>query len=165
MTAERWRAIPGYEGAYEVSDQGRVRSVPRRDGRGWRIKGRVLAERPLPNGYLRVSLWKQGKGSDPYIHRLVLLAFVGPAPQGTEACHGDGVRTNNRLENLRWDTPSGNAADKKRHGTDRRPRRSHCKRGHAQPEDGNRAGCRICGNARTRDYMRKKRLRDKEAAQ
>jgi hypothetical protein len=51
------------------------------------------------------------------IHRLVLEAFVGPCPNGFEACHNDGDRQNNRLENLRWDTRSGNHSDKEQHGT------------------------------------------------
>lgn len=51
------------------------------------------------------------------VHRLVLLAFVGPCPDGLQACHNDGDRENNRPDNLRWDTPSSNYADRDRHGT------------------------------------------------
>lgn len=51
------------------------------------------------------------------VHRLVLEAFVGPCPDGMEACHNDGNPRNNRLDNLRWDTPSSNMQDKKKHGT------------------------------------------------
>jgi hypothetical protein len=52
------------------------------------------------------------------VHRLVLEAFIGLRPEGLECCHADGVRTNNRLENLRWDTHASNIADMRRHGTD-----------------------------------------------
>jgi len=50
-------------------------------------------------------------------HKLVLEAFVGKAPQGMECCHNDGNQANNNLENLRWDTPKNNHADKLKHGT------------------------------------------------
>lgn len=50
------------------------------------------------------------------VHRLVLFAFVGPQPEGMECCHYDGNTTNNRLSNLRWDTPVSNQEDKRRHG-------------------------------------------------
>jgi hypothetical protein len=56
------------------------------------------------------------------VHRLVLEAFVGPCPAGMEACHNNGVRTDNRLENLRWDTRSANCRDRIRHGTTNFPR-------------------------------------------
>ena len=52
-----------------------------------------------------------------YVHRLVLMAFSGPAGQGLSACHNDGDRSNNRISNLRWDTTTANHADKKIHGT------------------------------------------------
>ena len=51
------------------------------------------------------------------VHRLILETFVGPCPPGMEACHGNGIRTDNRLENLRWDTRKANCADAVRHGT------------------------------------------------
>jgi len=67
----------------------------------------VVCFRPEPNGKLVCR----------YVHRLILETFVGPCPPGMLACHGDGDTSNNRLDNLRWDTHSGNAADKTRHGT------------------------------------------------
>jgi len=51
------------------------------------------------------------------IHRLVLQAYVGPCPEGLECCHNDGNASNNKLENLRWDTHKNNVEDQKRHGT------------------------------------------------
>jgi hypothetical protein len=56
-------------------------------------------------------------GRNHFLHRLILLAFVGPCPPGKECCHYDGDPANNRLENLRWDTRKSNAADRTRHGT------------------------------------------------
>ena len=69
-------------------------------------------------GYPHVTLCRNGKGTSKFIHELVLTAFVGPRPQGMECCHyPDRDPTNNRLENLRWDTSKANEADKKKHGT------------------------------------------------
>lgn len=69
-----------------------------------------------PTGYYAVSLHDKGQ-STFYVHRLVLAAFVGPAPDKADACHYNGVRTDNRLTNLRWDTRAGNMRDSIRHGT------------------------------------------------
>lgn len=63
-------------------------------------------------GYLCVSL----RRVPTYVHRLILLAFVGPCPTGMHACHGDGSRINNALSNLRWDTPLNNHRDAVKHG-------------------------------------------------
>jgi hypothetical protein len=115
---ERWKPVPGCEGAYEVSDLGRVRSLERRveyrDGRGRRQRGRVLKLLPDGNGYLRANL----AGATRHVHVLVLEAFDRPRPAGMEACHGPGGKTDNRLSNLRWATRSENlGADKHRDGT------------------------------------------------
>lgn len=64
-------------------------------------------------GHLRAQL---GKGRHQLVHRLVLTAFVGPCPDGMEACHNNGSPTDNRLCNLRWDTRRANQADKVLHG-------------------------------------------------
>jgi hypothetical protein len=64
-------------------------------------------------GYKVVSI----AGMNRYVHALVLEAFVGPRPEGFDACHNNGNKTDNRLENLRWDTKSANSLDKRRHGT------------------------------------------------
>ncbi len=58
-----------------------------------------------------------GKSKHFFVQRLILLAFIGEPPIGYQACHIDGVRTNNKLDNLRWDTPSNNSIDKIKHGT------------------------------------------------
>lgn len=120
--AERWEAVVGYEGSYEVSDQGNVRSIDRTHYfRGVKRYARGVPLKPLshPSGYRRVTLWKNGVYQSAFIHTLVLEAFVGPRPSGHEAAHGNGVKKDNRLENLRWATPSENQADRETHGTGR----------------------------------------------
>lgn len=121
VPAENWAPIPGYEGFYEVSDQGRVRSLPRTvpmsDGRTYRIKGRLL--NPAWNGrYFHVVMSSSGKETMDLIHRLVLKAFRGPPPSDDMQCrHLDGNAKNNRLDNLCWGTAEENARDRSVHGT------------------------------------------------
>lgn len=113
---EIWKPVVGYEGHYEVSDLGQVRSLDRLDARGWRISGRILRPATDSKGYLQIGLWLDGQKSFK-VQRLVLAAFVGPCPDGREAAHGNGVRIDNRLVNLRWATQEENEADKWIHGT------------------------------------------------
>lgn len=116
---EEWRPIPGYEGYYEVSDLGRVKSLPRRG-----TKGGILSPISKNNGYLTVALFKDGKSSKKQISRLVLEAFVGTPEGYMEACHNNGRRADNRLSNLRWDTHRKNIRDRERHGTTARGERN-----------------------------------------
>lgn len=155
---ERWRSVVGFEGTYEVSDLGRVRSVSRmveRSGQGgYRIQGRVLKTHVNPHGYAQITLARKGKWLSRRVHRLVLEAFVGPRPRGKEARHLDGDRLNNGLHNLKWGTKSENAWDQVRHGTHPQAVKSHCPKGHpySGPNlsvngDGRRR-CRACHNER-----------------
>lgn len=146
MGDERWLPIAGYEGLYEVSDLGRVRSLDRvtpfRNSQRT-LRGKVL--KPQQSGrasgvrYLGVFLSKDGIVRQQKVHRLVALAFMPEGNQdGMEVCHNDGDPYNNRLENLRWDTRSGNHNDKHRHGTDVRSLQTKCKWGHEfTPENTN----------------------------
>jgi hypothetical protein len=117
---EQWKPIVGYEGVYEVSDLGRVRSLDRwvRVGSGRRRTG-VRYFSPSPSGaskkYKRVLLRNPDKQRP--VHQLVLEAFVGPRPENCEVRHLDGDPSNNRLDNLAWGTKAENQADKLRHGT------------------------------------------------
>lgn len=117
MNEEIWRPVVGYEGIYEVSDQGRIRSLARLDTKGRRVNARILRLKTDPRGYQQVNLHRDRKMTAHRVHRIVLAAFVGPAPEGTEGCHYDGNPSNNRASNLRWDTRSANNFDKRRHGT------------------------------------------------
>ena len=116
---ERWKQIEGYEG-YEVSDRGRVRSLDRiiddmRWPKGWRrYPGRVLVPVRTSAGYLRVKLGG-GLNAVP-IHQLVAGAFIGKCPEGKQVCHNDGNKNNNVVDNLRYDFPKGNMADRAKHG-------------------------------------------------
>lgn len=120
---ETWRVVPGHPG-YMVSDQGRVKSLAhtrvRRHPKTGEVTRFEYAERVLAgvqrHGYLHFNL----DGRVYVGHRLVLMAFVGPRPVGMEGCHNNGVRDDNRLANLRWDSPKANAADRSRHGTQAR---------------------------------------------
>lgn len=114
---ETWRPVPNFEGLYEVSDQGRVRSVPHMTIRGIR-GGRIRKQRTDAYGYQILDLFRGDRGTTCKVHRLVLSAFVGPCPEGMEACHfPDRSKSNNALSNLRWDTRSANNIDSVKHGT------------------------------------------------
>jgi hypothetical protein len=150
---EQWRAVVGYEGLYEVSDQGRVRSVDRvvaYDGRHgptkMHLRGRIL--KPYPGRYHTVNLSAVGRRLIVRpVNTLVAEAFLGPRPNGMQCCHNNGDPGDNRLENLRWDTPSSNMQDTKLHGTCHESNKTHCPRGHEySPENTYRhpAGYRIC---------------------
>lgn len=120
---EEWRPIPGFDG-YEVSDLGRVRSVDREVVQisPWgglirrRIKGVLLKPGRHPDGHLIVNLSNRIAGTK-FVHKLVLLTFIGPRPRGLQARHFDGNPANNRLDNLRYGTPKDNSEDAFRHGT------------------------------------------------
>ena len=117
---EEWRPVLGYEGFYEVSSLGRVRSldreIVRRDGRPMRFTGRVLLPRKI-KGYLAVTLFKMGVGANCYVHTLVCSAWHGARPSGMQVCHGDGSRINNVPGNLRWGSAKDNQGDRIIHGT------------------------------------------------
>jgi hypothetical protein len=104
---ERWLPVVGFEGLYEVSDLGRVKSHRRG-------APRILRPGPSNYGHLSVVL---GRGNTRMVHRLVLEAFAGPCPRGHESLHGDGGPTDNKLSNLRWGTRTENIRDAVRHGT------------------------------------------------
>lgn len=134
--AETWLAIPGFEGKYEASDLGRVRSLDRVlvHGNGFvrRMRGRVLRPHLRRDGYAEVVLGCGSRKATKHrrVHLLVLAAHVGPCPSGLEACHNDGNRSNNQLGNLRWDTRVANMADKIIHGTNHELNKTHCPQGH-----------------------------------
>ena len=111
--AERWRWVPGYEGLYQVSDHGQVLSMARPKV----PQDHLLKQQSTRTGYMTVSLWQNGRAWLITVHRLVLIAFTGPCPDGQEARHLDGNPANNLLPNLQWDTDAANGLDRVRHGT------------------------------------------------
>lgn len=124
---EEWKPVVEFEGLYEVSNLGKVRSLDRIVKHklvGSRIYfGRILKP-PLMERYPFVVLSKRGKRHQKLVHRLVLEAFVGPCPPGMECCHDpDPNPKNNALANLRWDTRKANAADAVRQGRSSRGER------------------------------------------
>lgn len=155
---ERWLAVPGYEGRYEVSDLGNVRSLDRIRSHGRRWRGRTLKPYPMPRGYLMVNLWLDNTQRIWLVHRLVLLVFVGPAPEGMEGLHRDGDNTNNNLSNLRWGTHSENQLDQVAHGTHVNASKDACPSGHEYTEANTyiypgrpHRGCRTCRRAHARN--------------
>lgn len=119
-----YRPVPGFPG-YRVGDDGSVWSC-------WRLKGcgigrggkyvmgdswHQLAGGTDKDGYRKTILCANGRRRYVRIHMLVLEVFVGPRPAGMNSAHENGINTDNRLTNLRWDTQHNNIADKRRHGT------------------------------------------------
>jgi hypothetical protein len=138
MTTEEWRPVVGFEGYYEVSDQGRVRSVPRvvrcANGVHRRLPGVILAPRPRADGHLDASLCRGSLAVNHKVHQLVMAAFVGPRPAGLEVLHGNGDPTDNRRANLRYGTRSANALDAVAHGTHHWAAKTACPHGHPLAE-------------------------------
>jgi hypothetical protein len=111
------KPIPNFSG-YSIASDGRVWSEPRKDTRGNSLPGRWLRLSLNKDGYYRVCLRRDSRYYTRLVHRLVLEIHIGPCPPGMVTCHfPDRDPSNNRLENLRWDTPSANQLDAVRHGT------------------------------------------------
>jgi hypothetical protein len=109
---EIWKDIKGYEGCYQVSNYGRVKSLPRkinaRWGEGHNIKGRIMSQRLTHNGYLVCSL-RNGNIQKTYkVHRLVGEVFVENGKNYPQINHKDGNKLNNKPTNLEWVTPKQN---------------------------------------------------------
>ena len=165
---ENFKPVPGYEGYYEVSDHGTVRSVQRvvmrSNGAPQTIRARVRKTYQKKTGHLSTSLSKNGRIKSWDIHTLVMRAFVGPLPEGMEVRHLDGNAQNNHLSNLRYGTRAENDQDMLRHGTGYEQSKTHCPHGHAYSGENLRWGkggkgymgrfCVACGRARNRKGVR-----------
>jgi hypothetical protein len=159
---ELWLPVVGWDGYYEVSNQGRVRSVDRVVPHGLHdstraIKGRILVGIPDRHGYPHVNLSRNGRSSLRPVHQLVLEAFVGPRPPNCESCHNNGVPSDARSVNLRWGTRSDNVLDIVKHGNNANSNKIEGVCGHllAEPNlvgwharEGHR-GCLACARARS----------------
>lgn len=170
MTAgERWAPVAGADGRYEVSDQGRVRSLLGRSPR-------VLRLNPNSNGYLTVNIYS---GSQPRrrrsVHQLVAEAFIGPHPPDTDVRHLNGIKTDCRAVNLAYGTRSQNMLDAVQHGACVNANKTHCgtcglpydaANTYVRP-DGWRQ-CRACARRRNAEYEvrrgPRKRVRTRKAA-
>ena len=108
MTEEVWRDIEGYEGRYQVSSMGRVKSLGRKDRFGRVIKERILEPAVTHNGYLRVGLHVDGKRKMLRVHRLVCEAFHENPDNKSEVNHVNEDKTDNRACNLEWSTRTEN---------------------------------------------------------
>ena len=104
---EMWETVRDFKGRYEVSNFGRVKTLEHKTKGGSAIR-QLMTDK---DGYKVLGL---GKNNQIFkVHRLVLEAFVGPCPNGMEACHNDSNPSNNELSNLRWDTTIGNCKDRR----------------------------------------------------
>lgn len=116
---EDWRLVLGYEGYYEVSNQGRVRSKGRTVSMNYGSRKRTYEAKLMgayvaSSGYLCVALCKGGRKKIFSIHRLVASAFVGGS--GAHVRHLNGNRMDCRADNLAWGSQADNEADKRAHG-------------------------------------------------
>jgi hypothetical protein len=127
---ELWKKIPGHKG-YEASNVGRIRSIDRwityKTGQRVFYKGKMLSQfksggrRPTNgfyakgyyDGYRTVHLGQANM--QKYVHHLIALTFMGKTPKGMEICHNNGIKSDNRLENLRFDTRQNNVYDTMKH--------------------------------------------------
>lgn len=166
---EQWRPVVGFD-AYEVSDQGRVRSLPRLTVGRTYYPGCILKPTPHSKGHLWVRLYRGTRTDfkDRPVQQLVLEAFVGPRGEHAHSRHLNDIPSDNRLENLAWGSRSDNAYDSIRNGTHHMARRTECPRGHPYDSENTiiitrpdgtfkQRACRECGRIKSRNYQRKKR--------
>lgn len=167
---EIWKPVIGYESAYEVSSEGRVRSLDRQilARYGMRnIKGTVLKAQVKDTGRLQVGLSRGSKKNMRQVHQLVATAFLGPRPEGMEVCHIDGDHLNNAASNLRWDTQSENMLDRGRHGTDHNRNKTHCPHGHEYTPGNTYVDpngwrkCRTCSRATSNTANKRRRKKER----
>ena len=115
---EEWRPVVGYEEKYEVSNLGRVRSLPYEvanplTGGVSRWPGKLLKSfKHWKDGRYHLELYQNGKAKNWYVHQLVALAFIGSRPDGMQVCHKDDDAENNTPSNLYYGTSKQNGKDK-----------------------------------------------------
>lgn len=170
MTDERWLRISGFS-AYEVSDQGQVRSF---QNNRWGLTPVPRLLKPQPRTiyrYVRITS-DEGRYKERLIHQLVLAAFVGPCPTGQVTRHLNGDGSDNRLANLRYGTHAENSRDTVRHGHNVLASRTHCGHGHPFSGDNliyrrdnpNYRACRECRLLADRRKRRKEGHAERERA-
>lgn len=114
MNTEIWKDIKGFEGYYQISSLGRVRSLDRW-GKGIKkfYEGKIIAQSKHPTGYMIVSLCKDAKAKTVFMHRLIAEAFIPNPDNKPEVNHINTIRDDNRIENLEWCTRQENRANPK----------------------------------------------------
>lgn len=130
-----WRPVAGFEGFYEVSNHGGVRSVDRTiwvNGRNLhrKLKGKLLTQKSRDGEHFYVDLSRGNEVERKWVHRLVLEAFVSPMGEAELARHRDGNARNNHVENLAWGSFAENNLDTVAHGNHYQATKTECKRGH-----------------------------------
>lgn len=120
---EIWKDIVGYEGLYQVSNLGRVKSLDRIDASGHRRKGKILKPRINHDGYVQINLHKNSIRKTVSVHRIVAIAFIPNTENKREVNHVDENKANNHVSNLQWCSPKENV----NHGTciERRAKTCH----------------------------------------
>ena len=145
---EIWRPVPGYEGRYEASNLGEVRST---------LRGVLIARKDDRTDYRVVRLYDGEKRRKLFLHAVIARTFHGPRPEGFQIRHLNGDPIDNQEGNLRYGTPRENALDRAKHGTCWESKKEACPRGHQLRGDNlvkgaKRVGkrvCRACGRAAT----------------
>ena len=119
LSKEIWKTIPGYEGIYEISDLGNLRSLDRISANGRNLKGKLLKQTTGSSGHKFVALYKEGRGSTRTIHQLVAIAFLGHEPCGHSLVvdHIDNDKLNNNLNNLQLIPNRENCSKDKKGGS------------------------------------------------
>lgn len=167
MLDETWLPVVGFEGLYEVSDHGHVRSVDRvihySDGRTRHYPSQPMALMTRKNsGHIVVTLSRDGKSRGYLVHQLVLRSFVGECPEGQESLHDNDIPSDNRLTNLSYGTRSKNTLDQVRNGRHNNASKDTCIHGHEftpentyfRPSGGRR--CRTCQRKHSTQWNRER---------